>query len=138
MNPLRMQLVEAARQYLGTPFHHQGRVKGVGVDCIGLVACAAKDCGLNAIDDTTYPRRPDGETLQKGLEVSLVKIPTWEADVGDVLIFHMRGIPCHIGMKTDKGVIHTYAAMKKVVEHGLRPPWDARVCGAYRFKDLVE
>ncbi len=28
--------IAAARTCLGTPFHHQGRAPGVGLDCIGL------------------------------------------------------------------------------------------------------
>lgn len=31
------QIVRIAREWIGTPFHHQASVKGVGCDCIGLV-----------------------------------------------------------------------------------------------------
>ena len=30
-------IVNAARECVGTPFRHQGRVLGVGLDCAGLV-----------------------------------------------------------------------------------------------------
>ena len=31
------QAVELARTWIGTPYHHQASVKGVGVDCVGLI-----------------------------------------------------------------------------------------------------
>ena len=34
---MKKQIIQTARQWLDTPYHHQARVKGVGVDCIGLV-----------------------------------------------------------------------------------------------------
>ena len=30
-------VVRAARGWIGTPYHHQASVKGVGTDCLGLV-----------------------------------------------------------------------------------------------------
>ena len=38
-------MIAAARACLGTPFHHQGRMPGVGLDCIGLVIVALARCG---------------------------------------------------------------------------------------------
>lgn len=34
----RLAIVEEARSWLGTPFHHHARVKGAGVDCINFPA----------------------------------------------------------------------------------------------------
>jgi cell wall-associated NlpC family hydrolase len=33
----RPDIVEEARSWLGTPYHHQAALKGVGCDCIGLL-----------------------------------------------------------------------------------------------------
>ena len=33
----RDEIVEAARAWLGTPYHHQASLRGVGCDCLGLV-----------------------------------------------------------------------------------------------------
>ncbi len=35
-------VVRTARTWLGTPYHHQGRLKGVGVDCAGLLIGVAQ------------------------------------------------------------------------------------------------
>ena len=34
-------VVAEARRWLGTPWRHQARLRGVGVDCGGLVVCVA-------------------------------------------------------------------------------------------------
>lgn len=31
------QAVELARTWIGTPYHHQACLKGIGVDCVGLI-----------------------------------------------------------------------------------------------------
>lgn len=33
----RIHIIQEARSWLGTPYHHKGRIKGVGVDCGGLL-----------------------------------------------------------------------------------------------------
>lgn len=39
MSPLQRQtVIHEARSWIGTPYHHHGRIKGVGVDCAMLLA----------------------------------------------------------------------------------------------------
>jgi NlpC/P60 family putative phage cell wall peptidase len=130
----KSKIVAKAREYVGTPFHHQGRLKGVGVDCIGLVVCTYRDLELSHKDSLGYSKFPDGKTLEAGLTQSLDRIPVEEAVPGDVLVFRMRAHPCHIGIKTDHGVIHTYAGLGKVVEHRIDDFWQRRLCAAYRLR----
>lgn len=63
----RERVVAEARSWLGTPYHHQGRVKGAGVDCAMLPLLVYQAVGLvplNAPFDD-YPRdwyqHQDGE-----------------------------------------------------------------------------
>lgn len=44
----RERIVAAARTWLNTPFHHAGRVKGVGVDCAQLLIAVYDEAGLLA------------------------------------------------------------------------------------------
>lgn len=46
-----LEAVAEAMTWLGTPYHHQGRVKGVGVDCATLLCEVYKEVGL--MDKTT-------------------------------------------------------------------------------------
>ena len=46
----RDQIVSQAREWIGTPYHHQARVRGAGVDCIGLLICVCRELGLVAPD----------------------------------------------------------------------------------------
>ncbi|WP_035384480.1 C40 family peptidase [Ferriphaselus sp. R-1] len=52
----RTALVEAARSWLNTPYHHKARVKGAGVDCAQLLIGVYADAGLiKAFDTGDYP-----------------------------------------------------------------------------------
>lgn len=39
----RERILDEARTWVGTPFHHKARIKGVGVDCGGLIYECYKD-----------------------------------------------------------------------------------------------
>ena len=56
LTPIRSRIVATAREYLLTPFHHQGRKKGVGIDCVGLIACVGHELGILDYDCTDYSR----------------------------------------------------------------------------------
>lgn len=125
------QVVAAARQWLGTPWHHQGRVRGVGVDCVGVIIGVARDLGLSTFDVTGYARRPAPGEVAGGCEAHLK--PVAAALPGDVLLFHVDGQPQHMGFVTDIGVLHAFAPMRRVVEHGLDDGWRAKIVAAYRL-----
>lgn len=36
---LHREILDEAASWVGTPYHHKGRVKGVGVDCGGYIHC---------------------------------------------------------------------------------------------------
>ncbi len=53
----RAGIVEAARQWIGTPYHHQASVRGVGTDCLGLVRGVWRDVyGSDAEMPPAYSR----------------------------------------------------------------------------------
>lgn len=140
----REQIVAAARGYLNTPYHHQGRVKGItgGVDCIGLLVGAATDAGIKLEDFAEYSRFPDGVTLVRELRsANFTEIPSEEALPGDVLVFWITkpSKPCHVAILSGGGrVIHTWATSDAVVEHNLNSNWSARISHAFRFPGVLE
>lgn len=44
----REAVVRVARTWLGTPYHHAGRIKGVGADCLTLLAEVYAEAGVIA------------------------------------------------------------------------------------------
>ena len=130
-------IVRQARTWLDTPFRHQGRRKGIGTDCVGLVIGVAHELGLTDFDYVGYGRTPHADVLRHHLATQMVSIPATEADVGDVLLFAFAIEPMHVGIRTDKGILHSYASAKRCVEHGLDSVWESRIRGAYRFRELM-
>lgn len=54
MNEAALRLIEAARSWTGTPYHHRARVKGAGVDCGQLIIMAHVEAGLIDPVETGY------------------------------------------------------------------------------------
>jgi len=52
----RAAVVAEAMTWHGTPYHHHGRIKGVGVDCAMLLAEVFQACGLvERVEPGAYP-----------------------------------------------------------------------------------
>jgi len=132
---IREQIVAEARTYIGTPFHHQGRLKGVGIDCVGLIVNVGKSFDLVGHDNTEYSKYPDGKTLMEQINSYGVPIDTDKMQPGDVVVFWIVNprTPTHIGIVTDYGFIHTYADIGKVVEHRFTAAWKKRIVGVYKY-----
>lgn len=140
-------VVSQARTWLGTRFHHQGRLKKSryhpgGCDCLGLVLGVAKElelkvqCGnqyirLDALDNRNYGRVPNGKILKQKLDSILIPISSYAP--GSILLFHFNNNPQHLGIATDIGMIHCYAEIGKVVEHQMDNIWLNRLVSAYQF-----
>lgn len=54
----RAAVLEEARQWIGTPYHHMGRVKGGGVDCLTFLAEVYHRAGVVGPIETAH-YRPD-------------------------------------------------------------------------------
>ena len=126
----RAAVVAEAGEWLGTPFHHQGRVKGAGVDCAMLLAEVYERCGLvRHVDPGYYP--PDWH-LHRDAERYLEKLMPYAHELagppalGDVAVFRYG---LHLLARRDRdrlaqGLIHAY--------------WQRRVwCGAMRRCSLA-
>lgn len=130
----REQIVEAARAYLGVRWRHQGRT-AQGMDCLGLIVAVARDLGLPHVDQTDYSRQPDGVRLRQELEAQMDRVETFQP--GDVLMMRFDLNPQHVALVTDRGIIHSYAQARRVVEHGMDDLWRKRVISAYRFREVA-
>jgi len=127
------KIVETAREWLDTPFIHQGRVKGAGVDCAGLIVEIAKACGYQYHDVKGYSRIPHKQMLQQHIDQDLEKIT--ELEEGCILLMSFDSDPQHLAIYTaDDTIIHSYYQAGKCVEHRLDSVWRARVRGIYRYR----
>ena len=127
------KFVEEARACLGTPFHHQGRKKEIGLDCIGLVVVALCALGFKVADRLDYGLRPDGSSLVKALvEHGAQKVMFLQK--GDILLFRYDHQPQHVAIASSPcSLIHAFAPARKVVETQIGPYWRRRLVGIYRF-----
>ena len=140
------KVVEKAREYVGTPFHHQGRQKGVGIDCIGLIVCVAKELGIksrtdpNAQDVVDYGRVPDGKLLFWHLNEHLLPVEQAAMQPGDIVCVAFDKHPQHVGIVGDYrhgglSIIHAASKHGEVVETRLMFTAAMRFVAAFRFKE---
>ncbi len=135
-------VIDEARTWIGTPFMHQGRMKGKGVDCVGLLIGVAHALGLSDFDFRAYGRIPVPEQMKRLLEMNLIQVDLSQIRCADVLWLKL-GQPRHIALFTEKGtIIHVNERIGKstprglagrCVEHILDQVWRQRIVAVYRI-----
>ena len=95
--PERSVIVAAARRWIGTPYHHQGSLRGAGCDCLGLVRGVWRDLyGTGARDAAAlYARlgrggRPPSTLLAAARRHLRRKAAGGRLVPGDALVFRLR------------------------------------------------
>ena len=140
----RETIVATARGWLGTPYHHQASVKGVGCDCLGLIRGLWRElCGPEPEKMPPYTRdwgnATGSETLIAAACRHLAELSDVnEAGPGDVLVFRMRdgGVAKHAGVLTGPSLfLHAQEGLG-VVEVPLGAWWRRRAVAAFRFPGL--
>lgn len=135
--PRADDIAAAARAYLDVPFRHQGRSRA-GVDCAGLIICAARDLGVSDFEYRSYGRQPDGDEMAAILKAHLVPIRRDRPRAGAVAHLRITTRPQHLGLLLPRrggglNIIHAYEGVGRVVEHIFDAPWRRRLVGLYRF-----
>lgn len=147
----RADVVAEARRWIDTSFAHQGRLRGVGTDCGGLVGGVAVALGIVARDwwerefDAAYggySRQPSGGRLEAILRRFLLEIGPAAALPGDVLLMRFSGDPQHVGIVADYrhgglSIIHALSTVGGVREHRLAAPWVDRVTAAFSYPGIA-
>lgn len=142
MNPY----VTAARGWIGTPYVHQGVMRGAGCDCLGLIRgiwAEVAAIGLEPVPAYTADwSEPQGdETLMRAAKARLRGKALEDAAPGDVLLFRMRhaAVAKHLGVQAETGphptFIHAYQG-HGVLENTLSTPWQRRLVGRFAFPEL--
>ena len=102
----RADFVATVRSFEGTPFHHQGRTPGVGMDCPGpiIVACWMLGLKPRSFDVRGYESEPDGHTLKALCDEHMEPVSLEQAREGDVILaaFDKDAMrPRHLGVLID-------------------------------------
>lgn len=143
MSITREQIVTEARTWIGTPFHHQGRVKGVGGDCIAVIAKTAHNLDISQFDTVNYSRQPDPEEMGRLLDEHLDRITLAEVDLGDILWLKFERHAQHLGIVTQLEptlmIVHAFnwPGIQRCVEQSINDNWRKRIVRCYRYRGII-
>lgn len=138
---IRSRILVEALTWLNTPYHHQARVKGIGVDCAQLVAGVAENVfdRLKPINIEVY----SVEWHMHNREEKMCDIiesfgcsskPLEDRIPGDILTFQFGRVQSHMGiLMNDERFIHARLDIGKVVINQLSGDWLARLGRVYKF-----
>ena len=135
---LREKIRIDALSWVGTPFHHEAMVKGVGVDCIHLLVAVFSEVGmLPKVKPEHYA--PDWclhssrEILLEGIKQYAVEVQTpWM--VGDILVYRYGRAASHCGIYIgDNQIVHAANRGQVRCELVANGSLEKRFVGGYRL-----
>ena len=153
----RARIVEITRSWIGTPYHHQAALKGVGCDCLGL---------LRGVWSELYEREAevppaytpdwaekrvaaDGKSIEPMLDAAdrnLVKKDLKRLSPGDVMFIRVRpsSLVKHCGVISEVGdtlettrIVHAYQG-HHVREDEIHQNWLNKDLYVYGFPGIEE
>jgi NlpC/P60 family putative phage cell wall peptidase len=133
-------VVAAARSWLGTPYHDQASVRGVGCDCLGLArgvwrAVVGPEPGNVPPYGRGWGEIGAREVLAEGARARMLEIPLAELQPGAVVLFRLRegGVARHVGILTSAtSFIHACERLG-VIEQALTLAWRRRLAFAFLY-----
>lgn len=126
----REAIVKEALSWVGTPYHHMGRIKGVGVDCSMLLVEAYHKAGL--VERLEIPYYPPDWHLHRNAEMYLeellkhaVELPEGQLpQPGDIALWKWGRTYSHGGIVTKwPEIVHAYLKMGVVIEDADKAQW---------------
>jgi NlpC/P60 family putative phage cell wall peptidase len=139
-SPASARIVAEALEWVGTPYRHQGSLKSVGCDCLGLVRGVWRAV-YGEEPETPGPYAADwaeasGEDrLLAAARRHCIARTKGDAVPGDLLLFRWRpNVPAkHTGILVDADrFIHAYQGHSVLVS-SLAPHWRRRIAGVFAF-----
>lgn len=157
----RAEIVRLARQWIGTPYHHQASACAVGVDCIGLVrgvwrALYGREPEMLPGYSRDWAEATGRETLLEAARRHFIEIEPSAARAGDVLVFRYRprSLAKHAGIVASPAESHRLApaAAQRLVplslihavegapvtEVALNGWWRRRIAAAFSFPGIID
>jgi NlpC/P60 family putative phage cell wall peptidase len=140
----REQIVAVARDWLGTPYHHQASVKGVGCDCLGLIRGLWRE--LQGPEPEALPAytRDWGDVTGSEPLLAVARrhlLPLASVNLaqpGDMLVFRMQAsVAKHAGVLTSgEHFIHAVEELG-VTEVSLTRWWRRRIEAAFSLPGVM-
>lgn len=144
----RTEVIIEARRWIGTPYHHQAALRGVGVDCVGLIRGVGFAVGVlpprheDWARFNAYGRLPSPTRMAEGMREFLIPVEYGEQQPGDIAWMQWReNLPMHLGilatLDSDRpSIIHSFSDVGFCVEHGLTSDWLARIVSYWRYPEI--
>jgi len=141
---MRADIVALARGWLGTPYHHQASLKGVGCDCLGLIrGVYGEACGQPAETPPPYSRdwaeTSARETMIEAAGRHMSPVDPDAAEPGDVLIFRLRPgtMAKHCAIISAAAPLRMIHAIEgaPVCEVHITPWWRRRIAAVFRLPE---
>jgi len=145
----RLQIIDAARGWMGTPYVHQASAQGAGCDCLGLVRGVWRE--LYGSEPEIPPAyTPDWnerhwnagggeEPLLLAARRNMIERDGLHFEPGDVLVFRVAADGpakhCGIAVAPDH-FVHAYAG-REVIETWLNRWWRTRLAGVFILPDAA-
>lgn len=143
----RAEIVAIARSFIDTPWVPYGRLPGVGLDCAGVLVCAARASGgvPYTWDLPPYKQEPDGHTMIEWCNKFMgARLNKADMKPGDAIVLVTDQHPQHLGILGDYlhgglSLIHAsnVANPKRVVETRLMFSRAQRFIAAYTFPGIA-
>lgn len=133
-------IVALARDWLGTPYHHRARVKGVGVDCATLLIGVFHEAGMIPDIRPEYPPdwhlHRDEERYLGWLRQYGDEILVGDSEPGDVLVWRFGRTYSHGAIYVGDGEIIHALRKARCVTAGRVDEADlaSRPCKAWRVR----
>lgn len=138
------EVVAAARRWIGTPYHHQASILGIGADCLGLIRGVWREIyGEDAESPPGYSRdwgeTSGAETLINAALRHLVTRAPGAEEIGDVLIFRMRegAVAKHAALLATPGTMIHAMERCRAAEVPFGAWWRRRLAASFSFPGTV-
>ena len=139
----RSAVIAHARAWIGTPYHHQASLRGVGADCLGLVRGILRE--ITGVEPDRLPpytrdwaEASGDEAMLAGARAHLAEVPVGRARPGDVLIFRLRaGLAAkHAAILASPGTMIHAIEGAPVAEVPYGRWWRRHLAGVFSFPGL--
>lgn len=146
----RAEFALCALTYIDTPWVHQGRLKGIAIDCIGVVGLVGAECGspeavtwLADMPLHRYGRAPNVEATYAAADKYMDRCDD-DAPIQLADVFIMRAPkdlePRHFAIVSSLDpvyIVHAYMQVKKVVRNIYDANYAARTHRRYSYRGFA-